>query len=469
LRIYEINTRTHCQKFDQITQAELNELSRSGFDAVWLMGVWKISEAARKISKIISDDFEGSPYAVPSYEFNPAYGGEGEFASLVRRARGAGLPVIADFVSNHMALDSPWIDERPELFIRSDPRARAQSTGEYFLHTSGELIAFGRDPYFPPWNDTAQLDYTNADLRSRMIGTLKWMSRHVDGVRCDMAMLVLRDYIRRQWYPNMPDQLFGERMPSEFWAQVISEVKAVNPHFVFIAEAYWNTEEYLLSLGFDLVYEKKLYDGLVSRNAGLVTERLSRGAQAINKSLCFIENHDEPRAAAVFKTQDNLAAAALILSLPGSSLIHEGQTEGRRERLPVQRVRPLTDEPPDLALRSAYERLLKATAAEPFKHGSFHLFDSRTYGVVSFIRQNAERTVAYLGQISDAWHRFGHAPLDISPLARAVDAQQRLRVVSLTTSQSISIERKEGAFTLWPDQLSPDEEAQFCLIEALPG
>ena len=62
-------------EFDQITSPELDELSRLGFDAVWLMGVWQISEGAKKISKIVSDDYEGSPYAVPDYKFNRDLGG----------------------------------------------------------------------------------------------------------------------------------------------------------------------------------------------------------------------------------------------------------------------------------------------------------------------------------------------------------------------------------------------------------
>ena len=97
-----------------------------------------------------------------------------------------------------------WIAERPDFFIRSDASARKQSTAEFFLHESGEVIAFGRDPYFPPWHDTAQLDYTNPDLRRRMIEVLKWISTIADGVRCDMAMLVLRDYFRQQWYAQCP-------------------------------------------------------------------------------------------------------------------------------------------------------------------------------------------------------------------------------------------------------------------------
>src|SRR4029079_15437005 len=137
------------------------------FDAIWPMGVWQISPGAYKISKIVSEDYEGSPYALSRYKFSRPLGGKRQFVSLTKRAHKAGLAVIVDFVSNHMALDSPWIDEQADLFITSFPRARKQQTSEFFLHPSGEVLAFGRDPFFPPWNDTAQLDYTNPATRER--------------------------------------------------------------------------------------------------------------------------------------------------------------------------------------------------------------------------------------------------------------------------------------------------------------
>jgi Glycosidases len=466
LRIYEINARVRCRSFDQITQADLDELARLGFDAVWLMGAWQISSGPYRISKVISKDYEGSPYAIPRYKFNRSLGGKRQFVSLTKRAHKAGLAVILDFVSNHMAIDSPWIDEQPDLFIRSDTEARKQLTSEFFLHPSGEMIAFGRDPYFPPWNDTAQLDYTNPKLRARMIETLKWISRYADGVRCDMAMLVLRDYIRRQWYPLASDSWFDERMPGEFWDEAIREIKKLRPDFKFIAEAYWDKEPHLHELGFDLSYEKRIYDGLVARNAGLVTERLVRGSQALGSSLYFIENHDEPRAASVFNPTNNLAAAALILSLPGSVLIHEGQMEGKHEKLPVQRIVPLVDEPDDLALKQSYSQILKLTSEDVFKNGDFQLFDTGVYGVVAFIRRSAERTVVYIGQISDAWHKFNSATIDLTPVARAIDAQSRLHLTNLLTSSSITIEENSGAFHMQLNQLAVDYETNLCLLEA---
>jgi len=466
LRIYEINSRVHCSRFDQITATELAELAQLGFDALWMMGVWRISKGARKISKITSEDYEGSPYAVPTYEINRELGGSGQFVRLVKRAHAAGLSVILDFVSNHMALDSPWITQWPDLFIRSDIRARKQSTSEFFLHRSGEVVAFGRDPYFSPWNDTAQLDYANEALRTRMIEELKRISRYADGVRCDMAMLVLRDCFRRLWYPLAADSAFDEVMPGEFWDQAIDAVRRVNPAFRFIAEAYWDKEQELRALGFDLCYEKQLYDGLVGHDLGRVLERLRRDPEALRGSLYFIENHDEPRAASVFGKSDHLAALALILSIPGSVLIHEGQMEGKHERLPVQRIRPLADEPADPALRASYGQLLKITNDDVFKRGDFELFDPGVYGTLGFIRKDQRRVIAYLGQISDAWHKFNSPQMDVSAVAREAGAGSQLRLTNLLNSQTVTVQGASAAFNLEMSQLGVEDDTRFCVLEA---
>ena len=468
MRIYEINARVHCSRFDQITASELANLAVLGFDAVWMMGVWRISEGARNLSKITAEDFDGSPYAVPNYEINRALGGTSQFKRLVKRANDAGLSVIVDFVSNHMALDSPWIGQKPEFFVRSDIQAREQSTSDFFLHRSLEVVAFGRDPYFPPWNDTAQLDYSNEALRTRMIDVLKQISRYADGVRCDMAMLILKECFRRLWYPLVPDSLFDQRMPREFWDEAITAVKKVNPRFKFIAEAYWDKEQELRALGFDLCYEKKLYDGLVDHDLERVLERLGRDSDSLNGSLHFTENHDEPRAASVFGRSENLAALALILTIPGSVLIHEGQMEGKHERLPVQRVKPLTDEPVDSGLKEAYVQLLTVTDDDVFKKGSFELFDPALYGVLGIIRKDQRRVIAYLGQISDAWHTFNAPEMDVSSVARAAGVQDQLSLTNLLNSRSTTVRANNGAFKIAMNRLGVDHDSKFCLLEASP-
>jgi glycosidase len=466
LRIYELNIRVNGRTFDDVTDSDLLKLARFGFDTLWLMGVWQISDGVRRISKLVADDFDGSPYAIPAYKFSRELGGKRGFKSLVQRAHKVGLAVIVDFVSNHMALDSPWIDQHPEFFIRSDTRVRSQATSDYFLHKSGEVIAFGRDPYFPPWHDTAQLDYTFKALRSQMISVLKWISRVADGVRCDMAMLVLRDYIKHQWYPLASAEAFNARMSGEFWAEAIAAVKAEKPDFKFIAEAYWDKEEKLREQGFDLTYEKKLYDGLVARDAARVADRLSLNRASLGASLYFIENHDEPRASSVFSKPVNLASAALILALPGSVLIHEGQMEGKREKLPVQRVKPLIEEPSDELLRTAYEQLLLITSDPVFHEGDFETFDTEAYGVIAFVRKNSNRVIAYVGQIADAWHDFSAVPLNFSALARSAGVRNQIRLTNLLTSKSAIIQEQGGTFRLQPGKLGIDTETRFCLLEA---
>ena len=465
MRIYEIHTRAKYSNFEQINAEELTRIAALGFTAIWLMGVWKISRGAVSISKIVSEDFEGSPYALPDYEINPDLGGRKSFKALVDRAHEAKLLVIVDFVSNHMALDTPWIKKHPEYFIRSNPALRHQNTSDYFLHKSGEVIAFGRDPFFPPWHDTAQLDYTNPKLRKKMIKVLKEISQVADGVRCDMAMLVLRDYIRRQWYPLASSDWFDHQMPREFWYEAINEVKASRPDFIFIAESYWDKEAELLELGFHFTYEKKLYDALVERNAAAVVARLMRSPSAMNHSLTFIENHDEPRAASVFDASANLAAAALILSIPGSTLIYDGQIEGRKEKLPVQRLRPLIDEAEDESIKAAYLQLLKLTKDEVFARGDFTLFDSGIYGVVSFCRHTAERLVMYIGQISDAWHHLDSVPVNLSPLCRHLDLSGEIRVTNLLNHQSITVPEHHGTHHLMLSSVGVDNTTRFCLLE----
>jgi len=435
-----------------------------GFDAIWLMGVWQISEAARKISRIVSEDFFGSPYAVPSYAISRPLGGKGRFQSLVDRAHDANLSVIVDFVSNHMALDSPWIKERPDFFIRSNRRMRPQSTSDFFLHESGEVIAFGRDPYFPPWHDTAQLDYTSEGLRARMTEVLKRISQVADGVRCDMAMLLLRDYIRQQWYPFAHQAWFDEKMPAEFWKEAVEQTRHRSPAFCFIAEAYWDQERTLLDLGFDLAYEKRLYDALVARDPSLVLARLSRPIADLQGSLYFIENHDEPRAAARFSREENLAAAALILSLPGSALIHEGQMEGKREQLPVQRLRPVTEETPDENLKADYRKLLEITRAEVFRNGSFQLLEAGPEGIAGFVRQQENRTIVYVGQIGER-SNLASASLDLTRFVKSDAQGTRLRVIDLFTSRSIVVEKFGVSSHFRMSDLGIDPGTRFCLLE----
>src|SRR5262249_51103009 len=144
-------------------------------------------------------------------------------------------------------------DSHPEYFIFSNTDLRDERPTDYFNHRVGRL-AHGRDPYFAGWTDTVQFDYVHPGLRAHQIEVLKKLAGMVDGLRCDMAMLVLREQIKNQWFPRVDWWAFNDHMPEEFWSEAIRAVKGLRSDFIFMAEVYWDKEPYLQQLGFDLTY-----------------------------------------------------------------------------------------------------------------------------------------------------------------------------------------------------------------------
>jgi hypothetical protein len=141
---------------------------------------------------------------------------------------------------------------------------------------------------------------------------------------------------------------------------------------LFIAEAYWDKEWELQQQGFDYCYDKRLYDRLEHGPAESLRLHLCADLPYQEKLVRFIENHDEPRAAATFAKQKARAAAVTFATLPGARLFHEGQFEGRRVRLPVfLRRRP--DEIPDRNLQGFYKSLLQTLRSADVRGGEWTL------------------------------------------------------------------------------------------------
>ena len=137
-----------------------------------------------------------------------------------------------------------------------------------------------------------------------------------------------------------------------------------------MAEAYWDLESALQQQGFNYCYDKRLYDRLAHENASSVRLHLLADIAYQEKLVRFIENHDEPRAAATFSALQQRAAAVTILTLPGAKLLHEGQLEGCRAKLPVQLGRrPI--EPADGELRAFYLKLIPAVNDKAFREGEW--------------------------------------------------------------------------------------------------
>ena len=373
--VYELNTCVWLGELDatlgDVPAAEWDAIAALGFDAVWLMGVWQRSPAGiaialenpglvesfrRALPDFRAEDVAGSPYCIRAYAVDESLGGPKGLAAARAALAERGLGLILDFVPNHVAPDHAWVAEHPEYFVRGSEEDLERDPAS-FVRTDGGILANGRDPYFPAWPDVVQLNAFSPDLRAAVVETLGSIAAQYDGVRCDMAMLMLNDVFERTW-----GERAGPRPDEDYWREVIPAVKAEHPDFRFLAEAYWDLEWELQQQGFDACYDKRLYDRLAHDGAEQVRGHLT-GDTAYQQGLVrFLENHDEPRAAATFGPEQARVAAVTALTQTGARLVHEGQLEGRRVHLPVFLARR-PDEPVDEELREFYGRLLPAAGA----------------------------------------------------------------------------------------------------------
>jgi hypothetical protein len=391
--IYEINTMIWLgelsrQQGRRITLGEVpaaawDEVALPGVDAVWLMGVWQRSPAGLRLAlqdpalqaslrDALPDlgpaDIAGSPYCVRDYVVDEALGGPGGLAAARAELARRGVRLLLDYVPNHVAADHPWLTDHPGYFIQGDLDDLARSP-DAFLAVGGRVFTNGRDPYFPPWPDVVQLNAFSQELRTATADTLACIGDQADGVRCDMAMLLLTEVFGKTWGDRA-----GPAPAEELWTHVIPRVRQRHPDMLFVAEAYWDLEGALQQQGFDYCYDKRLYDRMLHEGAESIRAHLLADIGYQRRLLRFCENHDEPRAAATMPADKERAAAVAIATLPGATLWHEGQFEGRRVRPPVFLTRR-PPEPIDEDLRSFHQHLLPRIHSTQLRAGQWQLLD----------------------------------------------------------------------------------------------
>lgn len=396
-QLYQIYTRVYLNQLvaqlghpvclDDIPDQALQDLAEQGFNWIYLMGVWKTGPAARQIALnnqplrrellaiypgLMDEDIVSSCFAITGYQAHPDFGGLEALARLRERMAAYGLRLMLDFIPNHVAVDHPWAWEHPDYIVQGSSDDLAAHPDIYFKADTAQgerILAHGRDPYFPAWNDTLQLNYSNPDLIEAMTQELLGVARLCDGVRCDMAMLVLPEVFQRTW---------GRPSAGSFWEPAIRRARAEQPGFTCLAEVYWHMEETLIQQGFDFTYDKRYYDHLIRRELDALHGHLHMPPGLLAHMAHFLENHDEPRAALELASPDqHRAAATLAYLVPGLRFIQHGQLEGWRIHTPMQLARPLEDAP-DEAVQALYVRLLACLKLPAIRQGEWRLLELDT-------------------------------------------------------------------------------------------
>lgn len=429
-QLYELNARTWASEraaelgrpatLDDLPDAMLEHLAEHGFTWLYLMGVWPTGPLSRNASLsdvslrqylvsvlpgAVDEDISGSPLAPASYDCDPGLGGNPALERLRDRARSYGMSLMLDFIPNHTGIDHPWVVEHPEWFVRGD-EAAIEREPDGWVRIGRHIFAHGRDPFFAPWQGTVQFDYSNPAVHDAMIRLAAGIAGHCDGLRCDVAMLLLPDVFASTWRRQMPP----------FWKRCLDEVRALHPGTLFMAEVYWNREYELQQAGFDFTYDKILYDRLLSGDSDSIRAHLRASLDYQGHCVRFIENHEEQRAAARFPNPDHHRGALFITGMvPGMLLCHSGQEDGRALHASLHACRRPPEAGSD-AHRAAHRDLLRLLGEPARQDGVWHLIEARSGSPVIGLLWSLQSHHSLLVAVNASWGQ-NSGVLDLSPYA----------------------------------------------------
>ena len=393
---FEIST------LDGIPDEELQRLANWGLTGLWLIGVWERSRASERIKKRMGDEEAvASAYSLEDYRIADALGGEAAYEDLRGRAWQYGIRLSTDMVPNHMGIDSRWVIEHPDWFLSlghspypaysfngpdlSDDSRVGIFIEDHYWDRSDAAVVFkrvdretgderfiyhGNDGTSMPWNDTAQLDYLNPEVREAVIQTILAVARRSPVIRFDAAMTLARQHFHRLWFPepgaagavpsraeySMPRADFDRAMPREFWREVVDRVAEEAPDTLLLAEAFWLLEGYFVrTLGMHRVYNSAFMNMLRDeRNAEyrqLIRSTLEFDPQILKRYVNFMSNPDERTAVDQFGTGDKyFGVATLMATMPGLPMFGHGQIEGLEEKYGMEFRRPRWNEVPNEGL-----------------------------------------------------------------------------------------------------------------------
>jgi len=381
---------------NEIPDEELDILAQRGFTGLWLIGLWERSRASQRIKQRMGDDDAvASAYSLYSYDIADDLGGWQALENLRYRAWQRGIRLSADMVPNHMGIDSKWVMEHPDWFLSlpyspypnyqfqsedlcDDPRVGVILEDHYYSHSDAavvfkridywsgdaQFIYHGNDGTSMPWNDTAQLDYSKAEVREAVIQTILHVARNFPIIRFDAAMTLAKKHIQRLWFPEpgaggaipsrsehgMSLSEFEAKVPEEFWREVVDRVAAEVPDTLLLAEAFWLMEGYFVrTLGMHRVYNSAfmhmLRDEDNAKYRQVIKNTIEFDPQILKRYVNFMNNPDEKTAAEQFGDGDKyFGVCTLLATLPGLPMFGHGQVEGFREKYGMEFRKPKWDE-----------------------------------------------------------------------------------------------------------------------------
>lgn len=395
---------------DAVPDEELDRLASQGFTGLWLIGLWQRSTASRRIKNLCGNpEAEASAYSLYDYEIAHEIGGWNALDNLRRRLWYRGIRIASDMVPNHTGIDSKWVHEHPDWYVSlphppfpgysfngenlsTDPRVGIYLEDHYYDRSDAAVvfkhvefdsgrerfIYHGNDGTSMPWNDTAQLDYLNPEVREIVIQTIIHVAKNFPIIRFDAAMTLAKKHIQRLWYPapgqggdipsrseyGLPQSDFDATIPEEFWREVVDRVAAEVPDTLLLAEAFWMMESYFVrNLGMHRVYNSAFMNMLKNEEnekyRQTVKNTLLYDPEVLKRFVNFMNNPDEETAVAQFGTGDKyFGVATLMVTMPGLPMFGHGQIEGFAEKYGMEYRQAYWNETPNQELIERHQREL---------------------------------------------------------------------------------------------------------------
>lgn len=498
---------------DQIPEAELEQLARWGFTALWLIGLWERSPASQRIKQLRGNpEAVASAYSLFDYIIAGDLGGEEAFQRFNEKAQKYGIRLASDMVPNHMGIDSPWVINHPEWFISVDEspfpsytfngpnlswneRVGIYIEDHYYNNTdaavvfkrvdnwtgSTKYIYHGNDGTSMPWNDTAQLNYLLAEVREAVIQTILHVARRFPIIRFDAAMTLAKRHYQRLWFPEpgsggdipsraehgMTREQFNAAFPNEFWREVVDRVALEIPDTLLLAEAFWLMEGYFVrTLGMHRVYNSAFMNMLrdeKNQEYRLVLKNtLEFDPEILKRYVNFMNNPDERTAVDQFGKGDKyFGICTMLATLPGLPMFGHGQIEGFTEKYGMEYRRAYWDEQPDADLVARHERqifpLLKKRYlfAEAENYWLYDFYTSQGYvneDVFAYTNQarGEHALVVYHNRYATT---EGWVQTSCAALRKDPLSGEK-RLVQKTLAEALEISNQPALFTLFRDQIS---------------